>query len=39
MALNDVEGKLSNLNSMINQYRTLRLEAASIIQNEAGGSR
>jgi hypothetical protein len=39
MALNDVEGKLSNLNIMVNQYRTLRLEAASIIQNVEGGSR
>jgi hypothetical protein len=39
MALNDVEAKLSNLNIMINQYRTLRLEAASIIQNVEGGSR
>ncbi len=39
MALNDVEGKISNLNIMVNQYRTLRLEAASIIQNVEGGSR
>ena len=39
MALNDVEGRLSNLNSVTNQYRSLRLEAASIIQNEEGGSR
>jgi hypothetical protein len=39
MALNDVEGRLSNLNSMVNQYRTLRVEAASIIQNVEGGSR
>jgi hypothetical protein len=39
MALNDVEAKLSNLNIMVNQYRTLRLEAASIIQNVEGGSR
>ena len=38
-ALNDVEGKLSNLNIIVNQYRTLRLEAASIIQNVEGGSR
>ena len=38
-ALNDVEGKLSNLNVMVNQYRTLRLEAASIIQSVEGGSR
>jgi hypothetical protein len=39
MALNDVEGKLSNLNIITNQYRALRLEAASIIQNVEGGSR
>jgi len=39
MALNDVEAKLSNLNIMVNQYRTLRLEAAAIIQNVEGGSR
>ena len=39
MALNDVESKISNLNIMVNQYRTLRLEAASIIQNVEGGSR
>jgi hypothetical protein len=38
-ALNDVEGQLSNLNIMVNQYRTLRLEAAAIIQNVEGGSR
>jgi hypothetical protein len=38
MALNDVESKLSNLNIMVNQYRTLRLEAAAIIQNVGGGS-
>ena len=38
-ALNDVEGKISNLNIIVNQYRTLRLEAASIIQNVEGGSR
>ena len=38
-ALNDVEGKISNLNIIVNQYRTLRLEAASIIQNIEGGSR
>ncbi|MBM4300595.1 MAG: hypothetical protein FJ121_03555 [Deltaproteobacteria bacterium] len=38
-ALNDVEGKLSNLSIITNQYRTLRLEAASIIQNVEGGSR
>jgi hypothetical protein len=39
MALNDVEGQISNLNIMVNQYRTLRLEAAAIIQNVEGGSR
>ena len=39
MALNDVEGQISNLNNIVNQYRALRLEAASIIQNEEGGSR
>jgi hypothetical protein len=39
MALNDVEGQLSNLNIIVNQYRTLRLEAATIIQNIEGGSR
>lgn len=38
-ALNDVEGQLSNLNIIVNQYRTLRLEAASIIQSVEGGSR
>ena len=38
-ALNDVEAKLSNLNMITNQYRSLRLEAASIIQNVEGGSR
>lgn len=38
-ALNDVEGQLSNLNIIVNQYRTLRLEAAAIIQNVEGGSR
>ena len=38
-ALNDVEGQLSNLNIMVNQYRTLRSEAAAIIQNVEGGSR
>ena len=38
-ALNDVEGKLSNLSIIVNQYRTLRLEAASIIQNVEGGDR
>jgi hypothetical protein len=38
-ALNDVEGKISNLSIIVNQYRQLRLEAASIIQNAEGGSR
>jgi hypothetical protein len=38
-ALNDVEGKLSNLSIIVNQYRTLRLEAAAIIQNMGGGER
>ena len=38
-ALNDVEGKLSNLSVIVNQYRTLRLEAATMIQNIEGGSR
>ena len=38
-ALNDVEGQISNLNIIVNQYRSLRLEAASIIQNVEGGSR
>ena len=39
MALTEVEGQISNLSIMVNQYRTLRLEAASIIQNVEGGSR
>jgi hypothetical protein len=39
MALNDVEGKISNLNIMVNQYRNLRLEAAAIVQRVEGGSR
>lgn len=38
-ALTDVEGKLSTLKSTVNQYRSLRLEAASIIQSVEGGSR
>ena len=38
-ALTDVEGQLTNLSIIVNQYRTLRLEAASIIQNVEGGSR
>jgi hypothetical protein len=33
MALNDVEGKLSNLNMITSQYRSLRLEAATLIQD------
>ena len=33
------KAKISNLNIMVNQYRSLRLEAASIIQNVEGGSR
>ena len=37
-ALNDVESKLSNLSMITNQYRSLRLEAASIIET-GGGSR
>ena len=39
MALNDVEGQLSNLSIIVNQYRTLRSEAAAIIQNLGGGER
>ena len=39
VALTDVEAKLSSLNMMVEQYRTLRLEAASIIQSMGGGSR
>jgi len=39
MALTDVEAKISNLNIIVNQYRSLRLEAASIIQSVEGGSR
>jgi hypothetical protein len=38
-ALTDVEGQLSGLGVIVNQYRTLRVEAASIIQNVEGGSR
>ena len=38
-ALNDVEGKLSNINIIVDQYRKLRLEAAAIIQNVGGGDR
>jgi hypothetical protein len=36
-ALTDVEAKISNLSIIVNQYRTLRLEAAAIIQNVGGG--
>jgi hypothetical protein len=39
MALNDVEAQLSNLNIITNQYRSLRLEAASIIETVGGGFR
>jgi len=39
MALNDVEGQISNLSIIVNQYRTLRLEAAAIIENMGGGDR
>jgi hypothetical protein len=39
MALTDVEAKLSNLSIITSQYRSLRLEAASIIQNLEGGPR
>jgi hypothetical protein len=39
MALNDVEGQISHLNIIVNQYRNLRMEAAAIIQNEGGGDR
>jgi len=38
-ALNDVESQISNLSIIVNQYRTLRVEAASIIQNMGGGDR
>jgi hypothetical protein len=38
MALNDVESQLSNLTTMVNQYRALRAEAAAIIQGAGGGS-
>jgi hypothetical protein len=38
-ALNDVESQISNLNIIVNQYRSLRSEAASIIQSVEGGSR
>jgi hypothetical protein len=38
-ALTDVEGQLSSLNTITTQYRALRSEAASIIQNVEGGSR
>lgn len=36
VALNDVEGQLANLNVITNQYRSLRVEAATIIQNVGG---
>ena len=39
VALNDVESKLAGINAMTNQYRTLRLEAASIVNTMGGGSR
>jgi hypothetical protein len=39
MALNEVEGQISNLSVIVNQYRTLRMEAASIIQSVGGGDR
>jgi len=39
MALTEVEGQISNLSITVNQYRTLRSEAASIIQSVEGGSR
>jgi hypothetical protein len=38
-ALTEVEGKISSLSIIVNQYRTLRLEAAAIIQNVGGGDR
>lgn len=38
-SLNDVEGKIANLSIITNQYRSLRSEAATIIQNAGGGSR
>ena len=38
-ALTDIESKISNLSIIVNQYRTLRSEAASIIQNAGGGDR
>ena len=39
MALNDVESKLAGLNAITDQYHTLRLEAASIVNTVGGGSR
>ena len=39
VALSDVEGKISNLSIIVNQYRSLRSEAATIIQNVEGGPR
>ncbi len=35
-ALNDVEGKLSGINIITNQYRSLRMEAASIVNSVRG---
>jgi hypothetical protein len=37
MALSDVEAQVSNLSMIVNQYRTLRSEAASIVQSVGGG--
>ncbi|MGO8762822.1 MAG: hypothetical protein ACLP2P_16760 [Desulfobaccales bacterium] len=37
MALSDVEAQVSNLSIIVNQYRTLRSEAASIVQSVGGG--
>jgi hypothetical protein len=39
VALNDVEARISSLSMVVNQYRTLRLEAAAMIQSVGGGSR
>ena len=38
-ALNDVEGRITNLNVITNQYRSLRSEAYAIIQNAGYSSR
>jgi hypothetical protein len=35
-ALNDVEGRIANLNIITNQYRSLRSEAYAIMQNLGG---